>query len=258
MGGTRPPAWPSADDRLVDAVRRGDPGAFDRVYDRHARELHSFCRHMLGNSADAEDALQQTFLKAYRALRDSSRPIALRPWLFTIARNECLSVLRRRDPAAPVLEIGVTEGLAAQVEERIELREMLTDIARLPGEQREALLLSSIQKLSGEEVAEILGTDRDRVKALVYRARRSLAHKREARDTCCADVRAQLSVLRGGSLRRKVIREHLLECEGCRPSGRGEAARAAGRSPAGADGARRSGTPGSPRTRAGARGSPCA
>ena len=216
MGGTRPPAWPSADERLVAAVRRGEAGAFERVYDRHARELHSFCRHMLGSSHDAEDALQQTFLKAYRALRRSGQPIALRPWLFTIARNECLTALRGRNPHSPVTEIGVTEGLAAQVEERAELRETLQDIAQLPDEQREALLLTSIQSLPGSEVAEILGTDRERVKALVYRARQSLAHRRTARDACCEDVRAQLSVLRGGSLRRKVIREHLLECEGCR------------------------------------------
>jgi RNA polymerase sigma factor (sigma-70 family) len=216
MGGTRPRLWPEADERLVAAVRRGDDGAFERVYDRHAAELLSFCRYMLGSRHEAEDALQQTFLKAYKALRRSQKEITLRPWLYAIARNECVSALRRREVPAAAIDPGSTEGLASEVERREELKSMLRDIARLPGEQREALLLSSVQTLPGQQVAEILGTDRDRVKALVFRARQSLSHSRDARDVNCSDIRAQLSVLRGGSLRRKVLREHLLECDGCR------------------------------------------
>jgi RNA polymerase sigma factor (sigma-70 family) len=216
MGGTRPHLWPTADERLVAAVRRGDDDAFERVYDRYAAELLSFCRYMLGSRHEAEDALQQTFLKAYKAIRDSEKDITLRPWLYTIARNECLTTLRRREVPAAAVDPGSTDGLTSEVERREELKSMLRDIARLPGEQREALLLSSVQTLPGDQVAEILGTDRDRVKALVFRARQSLSHSREARDVNCSDIRAQLSVLRGGSLRRKVLREHLLECDGCR------------------------------------------
>ncbi|MGI8462491.1 MAG: sigma-70 family RNA polymerase sigma factor [Solirubrobacterales bacterium] len=206
-----------SDERIVGRVRAGDEDAFARIYDRHAAELLSFCRHMVSSQHDAEDALQQTFLKAYDGIRRSREPITLRPWLYAIARNECISLIRRRrdTPSGSESIEPSTAGLARQVEEREELRSMFADIAKLPTEQREALLLSGVQKMSGGEVAEVLDTDPERVKALVFRARRSLCQRREARDVGCDAIREQLSVLRGGSLRRKVLREHLLECDGC-------------------------------------------
>src|SRR5262245_51928638 len=82
------------DDRLVARVRAGDDAAFEAIYDRYYRGLLSFCRHMLGSRHEAEDALQHSFASAYRALRGGSSAIELRPWLYTIARNRCLSALR--------------------------------------------------------------------------------------------------------------------------------------------------------------------
>src|SRR5579859_3254819 len=70
------------DERLLAHIRRGDAGAFEVLYDRHAPELLSFCSYMLGSRQDAEDVVQASFASAYRALTASSRPIALRPWLF--------------------------------------------------------------------------------------------------------------------------------------------------------------------------------
>src|SRR5271167_2206124 len=80
----------AADDRLVALVRRGDAAAFEALYERHWDRLLSFCTYMLGSRSDAEDAVQATFASAYRALRADTRPVALRAWLFTVARNECL------------------------------------------------------------------------------------------------------------------------------------------------------------------------
>src|SRR3712207_3724651 len=84
------------DDVLVAAVRRGDDAAFEVIYDRYHRGLLAFCRHMLGSREEAEDALQQTFVSAYRALARHEDDLDLRPWLYTIARNRCLSLLRAR------------------------------------------------------------------------------------------------------------------------------------------------------------------
>src|SRR5262245_5403995 len=84
----------ASDERLVDALRAGNEAAFDVIYTRHHRGVLSFCRHMLGSVEEAEDALQHTFLAAYRDVVGSDKPIQLRPWLYTIARNRCLSVLR--------------------------------------------------------------------------------------------------------------------------------------------------------------------
>jgi DNA-directed RNA polymerase specialized sigma24 family protein len=77
------------DSRLAARVRTGDEAAFEVLYDRHQTSLLSFCRHMLGNAEDGEEALQQTFLRAHRALRSGQVPDSLRPWLFAIARNRC-------------------------------------------------------------------------------------------------------------------------------------------------------------------------
>src|SRR4051794_13473923 len=89
----------SGDDaRLVAGVRAGEPDAFEAVFDRYGPALLSFCRHMLGSREDAEDALQHVMLSAHRAMRASRRDIHLRPWLFTIARNRCRSMLRARRP----------------------------------------------------------------------------------------------------------------------------------------------------------------
>ena len=75
------------DARLAELAAAGDERAFEAVYDRHHRPLLGFCRHMLGSQDEAEDALQQTFLRAHRSLLGQGPPDDLRPWLFAIARN---------------------------------------------------------------------------------------------------------------------------------------------------------------------------
>ena len=87
------------DSRLAARVRAGDEAAFEVLYDRHHRSLLSFCRHMLGNAEDGEDALQQTFLRAHGALRGGQLPEAVRPWLYAIARNRCKTMLAARREA---------------------------------------------------------------------------------------------------------------------------------------------------------------
>ncbi len=206
----------AGDERLVEQIRRGNELAFEVAYERHGRGILGFCRHMLSSLEEAEDAVQHTFAAAYRDLqRGGERQIALKPWLYTIARNRCLSVLRsRREQAAELAEVP-TDGLHEQVERRTELRELLSDLRELPDEQRAALLLAEAADLSHAEVAGVLGCEVERVKALVFRARSGLIERREARETPCADIREQLANLRGGSLRRSELRHHLRHCPGC-------------------------------------------
>src|SRR5919202_2573190 len=97
---------PLSDDRLVEQIRRGNDAAFEVVYDRHHRGLLSFCRHMLRSQEEAEDAVQQTFISAHNDLVGSDKPIRLKAWLYTIARNRCLSMLRaRREQAVELYDI---------------------------------------------------------------------------------------------------------------------------------------------------------
>jgi RNA polymerase sigma factor (sigma-70 family) len=207
----------AGDERLVEQIRRGNDAAFEVAFQRYGPAILAFCRHMLGSPEEAEDAVQHTFAAAYRDLeRDRDREIALKPWLFTIARNRCVSVLRARREQTIERDELATVGLAEQVERRAELRRLLADLRELPVEQRCALLLAELGDLSHVEVARVLGCDVPRVKALVYRARSRLIARREAREIPCTEIRDQLANLRGGSLRRTELRLHLADCSGCR------------------------------------------
>jgi RNA polymerase sigma factor (sigma-70 family) len=207
----------AADDTLVEQMRGGNEAAFTVAFERHARGLLSFCRHMVGSPEEAEDAVQHTFVSAFRHLqRPGEREIALKPWLYAIARNRCLSTLRsRREQTAFDFDLS-TEGLTEEVERRAELRDLLRDLRELPDDQRAALLLSQAGNLSHAEVADVLGCETANVKALVFRARSGLIQRRDARETACEDIREQLANLHGNSLRRSALRHHLRSCAGCR------------------------------------------
>ena len=205
------------DERLVEMVRHGDAAAFEVLYDRYHLRILSFCRHMLGSQPDGEDATQHAFVALHRHVTADERPVDVKPWLFQVARNRCLSIIRARREHADIDDAHpATEGLADSVQRRDDLRELLGDLRELPEEQRAALLLSSLGDLSSDQIAAVVGCRPQKVKALVFQARTSLMNEREARDTDCEVVREQLATLRGGSLLRGPLRRHVRNCEGCR------------------------------------------
>ena len=203
------------DERLVEHLRRGNVAAFEVIYERHHRGILAYSRHLLGSLEEAEDAVQQTFASAYNDLLASNREIRLKAWLYTIARNRCLSMLRARREYAAELQDPETAGLAEEVEHRADLRALLADLHDLPEPQRAALVLSEVADLSHTDIADVLGCDVAKVKSLVFQARSGLIERRDARETPCTEIREQLSTLRGGSLRRGPLRRHLKACPGC-------------------------------------------
>ena len=209
----------ASDERLVAALRRGDETAFEAIYDRHHRALLGFCRHMLGSHEEAEDALQRVFVSAHDHLREGSAQVNLKPWLYTIARNRCLSMLRARRETLALDDVHEpsSEGLALAdtVELGEELKDLLGDIARLPDEQRAALVLAELGDLSQQEIAATLDVRTDKVKALIFQAREALAGWRQARAVSCQEICEQLSTLKGSALRRAPIRRHLAVCPAC-------------------------------------------
>ena len=207
----------ASDRRLADHVTGGSDRAFETLFQRHQPHVQEFCRQMLGTREEAEDAVQQTFLAAFRDLARGRRPREMRPWLLGIARRRCLALLteRRNHVVAGTREHSVG-GPAGVVAARDELRGVLTDLASLPEDQRAALVLSELGGVSHRDIAEVLGCRRDKVKALVFQARESLATSRAARETPCAEIRRQLVTLEGGALRRRVLRRHLRDCAECR------------------------------------------
>jgi RNA polymerase sigma factor (sigma-70 family) len=206
-----------SDERLVEHIRKGDEAAFEILYDRHSAGILGFCTHMLGSSADAEDAVQHTFIAAHSDIgRHGQRNLHVKAWLYTIARNRCLSIMRarREQPGDGVMEVS-TDHLLHDIEQREDLRALLADVAKLPGDQREALVLAEIGDLSHSEIGDVLGCEVSKVKSLVFQARSALLDRRAARDTPCAEIREQLATLRGGALRRSQLRHHVEACPGC-------------------------------------------
>ena len=84
------------DGRLARLAAKGDPRAFAAIYERYHQDLFRYCRSITGNGEDASDALQNTMTQALRSLPGERREIALRAWLFRIAHNEAVSLIRRR------------------------------------------------------------------------------------------------------------------------------------------------------------------
>jgi RNA polymerase sigma factor (sigma-70 family) len=190
---------------------------FEEIFKRHHAPLLAYCRHMLGNREEAEDALQQAFIRAHRALRGGSGPRELRPWLYAIARNCYLSAIAARRPIAELEDHqAALAGLSEEVHAREELRELVADIGRLPEAQRSALLLAELEDLDHRAIATIVGCPVSKVKALVFQARTTLIAQRDARDASCREIREQLAVARGGELRRGPLRRHLSLCASCR------------------------------------------
>src|SRR5262249_1402839 len=136
-----------SDEQLVALFRAGSDEAFRAIHDRYHAHLHAYALQMLGRShQDAEDPGQDVFRRAYRALRKSDRPVALRAWLYFVAHNRCIDELRR--PAAEPGEVPEEHGHAADpsqlTERREELRSLVADLRRLPEQQRSALLMREL------------------------------------------------------------------------------------------------------------------
>jgi RNA polymerase sigma factor (sigma-70 family) len=207
----------ASDEQLARAAGGGDVAAFELLYERHHRHLLSFSRHMVGGVHDAEDVVQHTFVAADGAFRSGKWPKSVRAWLYAVARNRCISILRarREDGELPDAGIPSTENLAAEVEQRADLRDLLADLRTLPDDQRAALLLSELGELSHADVAEVIGVRAGKVKALVFQARQNLMAAADARSIPCHAIREELAVATGATLRRRHLRNHLAQCEEC-------------------------------------------
>src|SRR4051812_11078983 len=164
-----------SDDRLVDLVRDGNDSAFEAIVHRYRRQLLRYCGRMLA-PARAEDAVQQAFVNAYGALRDSGADINLRPWLYRIAHNSALNVLRAAGADhVPVDEqIDGVETPPQAVERGERLRAVVAAVQQLPDRQRDAIVLQALEGRSYDEIAVELGVSGGAVRQLLNRARTTL------------------------------------------------------------------------------------
>jgi len=209
-----------SDEQLVALFRAGNDAAFGVIHDRYRQRLFVYARQMLGGSRqDAEDALQDVFLRAYSSLRISDRPLSLRAWLYRVAHNRCIDHLRK--PAPPAIDLFETSRRplhdpTIEAERREDLRRLIEDVRRLPEQQRSALLMREMDGLSYAELSDVLGVSLQAVKSLLVRARIGLVEASEARDTACADIRSDLADAFDRGVRASgLARRHLRDCTAC-------------------------------------------
>jgi RNA polymerase sigma factor (sigma-70 family) len=149
------------------------------LYERYSEQIFRYCLTHLRSSAEAEEALQTTFLCAHRALRRGTTPRMEAAWLFSIARNVCIAA-RRAAAVRGEREIAddprtLDESVSARRGQFDELVGVKDVLVRMPESQRRAILLREWQGLSYREIAATLGLTQAAVETLIFRARRSLA-----------------------------------------------------------------------------------
>jgi RNA polymerase sigma factor (sigma-70 family) len=205
------------DEGLARLAGTGSEWAFAALYERYHQPLYRYCRSILRHHPDAEDALQATFASAYAALRESRRNAPLRPWLFRIAHNEAITVLRQRRAREEVPES--LPARDADVEARAEMRERLeqlvADLQALPDRQRSALVMRELGGLSHEDIALALDASPAAAKQAIFEARRTLASFDEGRSMSCDHVCRTISDRDRRALRSHSIRAHLRNCAEC-------------------------------------------
>ena len=180
---------------LLAAAKRGDEQAFARVVDRYRRELHAHCYRMLGSAHDADDALQDAMVDAWRGLASFQGRSSLRSWLYTVTTNACLKVIRRRpkrvlpiDYGPPVeahhahleplaesvwIEPFQDEQLRYEERETVELA-FVAALQHLPARQRAVLILRDVLGFSAREAAEILDATPPAIDSALQRAHRTV------------------------------------------------------------------------------------
>jgi RNA polymerase sigma-70 factor (ECF subfamily) len=167
----------------VTRARAGDQEAFAALVERYSRPVYSLCLRMLGSATDAEDAAQESFVRAFQALHryDQSRPFAT--WLLSIASHHCIDRLRRRRLAEVSLDSlppwrwlpGVTIDPEEAAGRAIESDRIGRLLLGLPDDYRLVVVLRYWHDLGYAEIAEILGESEAAVKSRLHRARRLLA-----------------------------------------------------------------------------------
>ncbi len=211
---------------IVTAVVAGDPAGLAGAYDKYAAALYTYCRTMLRESADASDAVQDTFVIASTKLGQLRDPSKLRTWLYSVARNECYRRLRGKE--APGLDevpevTDESEAVGAQAE-RVQLQQLVHDaLIGMNVSDREVIELMIRHDFEGPELSEALGVSRNHAHAMLSRARTQLKTSlgallvaRTGREHC--EMLDQMLAAWDGKmtvLLRKQINRHIENCDIC-------------------------------------------
>lgn len=208
----------ASDEHLARMASRGSTRAFAVLYERHHQPLFRYCRSIVRQPEDARDALQSTMMRAFAALRADERDLAVRPWLFRIAHNESISILRRRRPDENIVpeEQPGDFDVEHTAEQRERLALLVADLQTLAERQRAALVMRELSGLSIGEIAAALSCSPGAAKQALFEARTALHEISEGRAMGCEAIRRSISEHDGRVLRGRRLRAHLRACPSCR------------------------------------------
>jgi RNA polymerase sigma factor (sigma-70 family) len=203
-----------SDRALLERARRGSEAAVTAIFGRHHQGLYRYALSILASPDDARDAVQNTMVSLLAGLPAEKRDLELKPWLYRIAHNESVSIIRRRREAP--LDRAPEPGREADHEARRLTRQLLSDFAELPDQQRTALVLRELNGLSHAEIAETLAISEAAAKQTVYAARKALQELERGREMTCESAERQISDGDRRRLRGRALRAHLSGCAECR------------------------------------------
>lgn len=172
------------DQNVVERIRAGDREAYALLVRKHQARIRGYCLWTMGNAAEADDAAQEIFIKAYRGLGSFRGTAGFSTWLHRIAVNHCRDLLRKRVrerteswDALREEKGEAAEALIVRQEPVLRRRQLQEALDRLPEQYRTVLILREAEGMSYEEIAEFLGCSLDAVKARLRRARSELMEK---------------------------------------------------------------------------------
>jgi len=164
---------------LIQRAIAGDAQAFGELYQQHLKQIYRYIFYKVGNAADAEDLTEQTFLKAWEAMRRyREQGVPFAAWLFRLAHNLVIDFHRTRHEAAPLDDLRDAEDGQITPEDlaavRLDIDTLRQAILQLTPEQQQVVLLRFVQGLNHSEVATIMGKNEGAVRGLQHRALRAL------------------------------------------------------------------------------------
>ncbi len=179
VAATQVPAGELDDLTLVVRAQEGDTRSFEALVRRHQRRLYRLAVRLMGNSSDAEDAVQDGFVAAWRQLGGFRRDAVFSSWMYRIVTNRCFTLLGKRRPLTSLDELGdrpdpdspSPEHAAESDDRAAALNRALQD---LPPDQRACWILRELHGLSYEDIASIVSVSPDAVRGRLYRTRRTL------------------------------------------------------------------------------------
>lgn len=171
-----------SDEQLLQRIRVGDAVAFGRLYDRYKGKLYGYCCRLLHNESWAEDAVHDTFLRIHAGVHSVNNPQSFPVWIFRIARNEALMMLREKkstvEPDDTALWDNDTPLEVLARKEDLQLLQSLLDHLSVP--YREVIVMREIEHFSYAEIADLTGTTVSSVKSRIFKARKALGARLES------------------------------------------------------------------------------